>query len=60
MPIHTCMLRRVEFWFDRVTRSYLLVTPFSERPGEAKLWWGCDEPERMGDYACAGAERVYE
>lgn len=56
VPIHTCMLRRVEFWFDFVTRSYLLVTPFSERPGEVALWWGCDDPQRMGDYACATGE----
>jgi hypothetical protein len=52
LPIHTCMLQRVEFWFDGATKSYLLVTPFNERPGEARLWWGCDDPSKMRDDAC--------
>jgi hypothetical protein len=54
LPIHTCMLQRVEFWFDGCTQSYLLVTPFNERPGEARMWWGCncDDPAKMKDDAC--------
>lgn len=53
MPVHTCMLRRIEFWFDSATQAYLLVTAKSVKPGDAPLWWGCADVARMDDDACA-------
>lgn len=48
-PIHTCIVKDVEFWFNPVTYGYALVTRDNKRPGDVRQWWGCYKHERMSD-----------
>lgn len=48
-PIHVCMLKDIELWFNPIAYGYALVTQDNIRPGCVRQWWGCYRPDRMSD-----------
>lgn len=41
VPVHTCLLGSVEWWYDQKTNRYMLVTPRGVKPGQLPVWWVC-------------------
>ena len=39
LPIHTCMLKVVEFCYNAAIGTYKLASTTNVRPGHARVWW---------------------